>query len=235
MVLIHNAILHSAAWDDVWPILCRDFHVVRYDRRGDGRSPAATTLYTPTADILAVMHAAGMEHAVIVGSSAGGGIAVDFTLQHPQAVDRLVLVGAAVSGFAYSQYFIERVTVMGKSLAKGDFEGALRGSWAFAPGHDAALKRAVSLLMANPQDVGHPDRARPAPPALPLLATIKVPTLILVGEYDIADNQGQAGAQEALIPGSKRIVVRDTAHLMYLEHPDLFAKLVGQFANGVAP
>lgn len=36
---------------------------------------------------------------------------------------------------------------------------------------------------------------------------------------------------EALILGANRIVVRDTAHLMYLEHPDVFATLVEQFAN----
>ena len=34
MVLIHDGTLHSAAWDDVWPLFCKDFHVVRYDRRG---------------------------------------------------------------------------------------------------------------------------------------------------------------------------------------------------------
>jgi 3-oxoadipate enol-lactonase len=231
MVLIHDGILHSATWDDVWPILCQDFHVVRYDRRGFGRSPAATAPYSPVDDLAAVIHAAGMEHAVLVGSSSGGGLAVDFTLQHPAAVDQLVLSGPAISGLAFSQYFIERATALSQQLKKGDIDGALRDSWAFAPGHDAARKQAVALLTANPQDMDHPDPARPAPPARPSLPSIKAPTLILVGEYDIADNQAQAGALEALIPGSERVVVRDTGHLMYLEHPNVFAKLVEQFAN----
>src|ERR1700761_3795379 len=110
MVLIHDGTLHSATWDDVWPLLCKDFHVVRYDRRGYGRSPVATQPYSRTDDVAAVMRAAGMEHAVMVGASAGGGIAVDFTLQHPKAVDRLVLVGPSISGLRYSQYFIQRGT-----------------------------------------------------------------------------------------------------------------------------
>src|ERR1700753_1505867 len=74
MVLIHDGTLHSATWDDVWPIFCKDFHVVRYDRRGYGRSPIATAPYSRTDDVAAVMHAAEMTHAVVVGSSAGGGI-----------------------------------------------------------------------------------------------------------------------------------------------------------------
>src|ERR1700761_2224507 len=39
MVLIHDGALHSATWDEVWPLFCKDFHVVRYDRRGFGHSP----------------------------------------------------------------------------------------------------------------------------------------------------------------------------------------------------
>jgi pimeloyl-ACP methyl ester carboxylesterase len=194
IILIHDGILHSATWDDVWPILCRDFQVVRYDRRGFGRSPAATAPYSPVDDLTAVMHAAGLEHAVLVGSSSGGGLAIDFTLQHPAAVDRLVLAGPAVSGLAYSQYFNERGAALSQKLGQGDIDGALRDSWAFAPGHDAARKEAVGLLTTNPQDMNHSDSARPAPQGMPLLPSIKVPTLILVGEYDIADNQGQAGA-----------------------------------------
>src|SRR3954465_13423831 len=55
IVLLHDGILSSVAWDDVWPILCRDFHVVRYDRRGYGRSPEAAAPYGQVDDLAAVM------------------------------------------------------------------------------------------------------------------------------------------------------------------------------------
>ena len=231
MVLIHDGSLHSATWDDVWPIFCKDFHVVRYDRRGFGRSPVATAPYSRTDDVAAVMHAAGITHAVVVGASAGGGIAVDFTLSHPEAVDRLVLVGPSISGLRYSQYFVQRVTENVREFQQGDIEGALRDGWAFAPGHDAAVTRAAALLKANPQNLNHGDMARLAPTAKPLLASIKAPTLVLIGDHDIADNEGEAAAAEALIPHAYRIVVPDTGHLMYMEHPDVFARLVEQFID----
>jgi len=231
MVLIHDGSLHSATWDDVWPLFCKDFHVVRYDRRGYGRSPAATQPYSRTDDVLAVMRAAGMAHAVMVGASAGGGIAVDFTLAHPKMVDRLVLVGPAISGVRYSQYFITRVMGFVRQLQQGDIEGAVRGNWLFAPGHDAAVAKAVALIKANPQNLAHGDMARLAPSAKPLLSKIQTPTLVLIGDTDVADNEGQAEVAEALIPHAHRIVVPDTGHLMYLEHPDVFARLVGQFVD----
>ncbi len=101
-----------------------------------------------------------------------------------------------------------------------------------APGHDAAGQRLLKLLMASPQDLHHADPARPAPPAAPRLHDIKAPTLILVGDADVADNQAQAGAVEALVPGARRVVVRDAGHLIYLDHPDVFADLVTRFVSG---
>ncbi len=234
LVLLHDGILHAATWDAVWPLLCRDFHVVRYDRRGYGQSPATTTAYSPIDDLVTVMRAASIGHAVLVGSSAGGGLAVDFALQHPEAVDRLVLVGPSVSGLPYSSYFIGRLSALLQRFKHGDIDGAIRDSWYLAPGHDAVRKRIVDLLRANPQDMAHADPALPRPPAKPLLSTITVPTLILVGEYDIADNHAQAGAVEALMPNAKRVVVPGTGHLLYLERPDAFVGLVGPFAKADA-
>lgn len=233
MILIHDGLLHSASWDDVWPLLCKDFHVVRYDRRGFGRSPEASEPYAPVDDVEAVMQVAGMAHAIVVGSSAGGGLAVDFTLRHPQQVDRLILSGPQVLGLGQSQYFVDRTIAMQKRQLEGDVENAIRDDGrAFAPGHDAALKRVVALLAANPQDLRHSDvLARPGPPAVPLLPSIKAPTMVLVGTHDTPDVQAWSGAIDAAIPGSHRVVVPDTGHLMYLEHPERFVQLIETFVD----
>src|SRR3954470_10761420 len=76
LVLIHDGVVNSASFDDMWPILCRDFRVVRYDRRGYGRAPAAQAPYSAQEDLAAVMAAAEMDHASLVGFSFGGGLAV---------------------------------------------------------------------------------------------------------------------------------------------------------------
>ena len=136
------------------------------------------------------MRAAGMEHAVVVGASAGGGIAVDFTLAHPKAVDRLVLVGPSISGLRYSQYFTMRVMDFVRAPAR-----RYRGRCArlvFAPGHDEAVAKTAALLKANPQKLMNGDTARLAPIAKPLLSTIQAPALVLVGDHDVANNQGEA-------------------------------------------
>src|SRR5215467_653273 len=74
VVLVHDGVLHSAAWDYVWPDFCKHFHAIRYDRRGYGRSPIATQRYYATDDLAAILDHLRLKHVAIVGSSHGGEI-----------------------------------------------------------------------------------------------------------------------------------------------------------------
>jgi 3-oxoadipate enol-lactonase len=232
VVLIHDGIAHSAVWDNVWPDFCKHFHTIRYDRRGYGRTPAASTWYTETEDLAALLRQRKISRAVLVGSSHGGELSIDFTLQYPGVVQQLVLVGPVVSGFPYSDHFLNRGMNNSQPFEKNDVATGL-ATWAkdkylLAPGHEAAQKRLLALLTANPQDMTHSDYARPTAPAIGRLHDIHVPTLILVGDADIPDVHAHAGAIEAGIPGSKRVVISDAGHLMYLEKP---AEFSGQVIN----
>ena len=231
IVLLHDGVLHSAAFDPVWPDLCRRYRVVRYDRRGFGRSPAPTAPYASTDDVEAVMRAAGVAHATIIGGSEGGGLAVQFALAHPEQVDRLILVGPSISGLPVSAHFIKRGQATIGAVLAGDFEGAMKDPYVLAPDHVEARARALALLRANPQNLTHPNTAREAPPAAKRLGEIKVPTLILVGDKDIADVQAWAGEAEVLIPGARRVVIPDAGHLIYFEQPGPFIQQVGAFVR----
>ena len=235
VVLLHDGGAHSAVWDDVWPAFCKQFHTIRYDRRGYGRSPEATTWYYEVEDLAVLLRHLKVARAAVVGSSHGGSVSIDFTLQYPQLVQQLVLVGAVVSGLPYSDHFLNRGMVNSKPFEKNDVNAGLT-NWAndkylIAPGHDAARKRLLELLKSNPQDMTHNDYARTAQPALPRLSEIRLPTLILTGDADIPDVHAHAGAIEAGIHGSRRVVLSDAGHLMYLEKPEEFSKIVIGFIH----
>ncbi|HVR08046.1 MAG TPA: alpha/beta hydrolase [Thermoanaerobaculia bacterium] len=230
VVLLHDGGANSGVWDDVWPELCRHFHTIRYDRRGFGRSPPATSWYYETDDLAALLHQLAVSRAVLVGSSHGGEVSINFTLAHPEIVQQLVLVGAVVSGMPYSQHFLERGKHAIELQAKGDIKGAIaewsRDRYLIGPDHEAARKRLSDILSANPQDLTHPDRPLRDQPALPRLHEIHVPTLLLTGDADIPDVHAQAGAIEAGIPGARRMVIEGVGHLMYLEIPAEFSRRV---------
>src|SRR5262252_9878894 len=233
VVLVHDGVLDSAAWDEVWPEFCKHFHTIRYDRRGYGRSPVATQGYYATDDLAAVLRQLKLKRVAIVGSSHGGEISINFTLDHPEMVEQLVLVGAVVGGMPYTKHFLERGDVLGKPLEKGDIKGAIAAATAdkylTAPGSDAAKKRMADILSANPQDLTHPELELPVKPALARLGEIHIPTLLLVGDADIPDVHAHAGAIEAGIPRARRVVINDVGHLMYLEKPAEFSRIVIEF------
>jgi len=232
IVLLHDGILHSAAYDQVWPKLCERFRVVRYDRRGYGATPAASAPFASVDDVAAVMKAAGVTHATLVGSSSGGGVAVDFALAHPEAVDGLVLVGPWISGFEPSAGFIVRSLKLGALIKTGHLEEAVKDPYILTKSADVERARVVALLKANPQNLdGGPSarQERAGPDAKDRLGEIRVPTLILVGEVDIGDVKTQAKAAARAIPGARLEIEPASGHFMYLERPDDFADRVDAF------
>jgi len=233
VVLVHDGVLDSSVWDDVWPEFCKHFRTIRYDRRGYGRSPGATQGFYATDDVAAILHHLKLKQVAIVGSSHGGEIAINFTLEHPETVEQLVLVGAVVGGMPYTKHFLERGDILGKPLEKGDIKGAIvsatKDKYLTAAGSDAAKKRMADILSANPQDLTHPELELPVKPALARLGEIHIPTLLLVGDADIPDVHAHAGAIEAGIPRARRVVINDVGHLMYLEKPAEFSRIVIEF------
>ncbi len=231
LVLLHDGVLDSSTFDAAWPKLCARFKVVRYDRRGYGNSPAATAPYDAAADLGAVMKAAGVEHAVLLGSSSGGGVVVDYALAHPQAVDGLVLVGAAVNGFRPTEHFIKRTLGLMTLMSQGRIADAAKDPYILTPGADAQRAFVVADLTAHPGNMAAARMIQDGPEVMGRLGEIKAPTLIITGEVDMPDVHAHAGALEALIPGAKRIVMTGGGHFIYLERPDAFADTVAAFVE----
>jgi 3-oxoadipate enol-lactonase len=171
-----------------------------------------------------------IKRAMLIGSSHGGPIAVNFTLEYTDVVQQLVLVGAVVDGYGFSDHFLMRTIKNEAPMQKNDVPGLITNwtndKYVIAADHGAARKKLNEILTASPQDLTHDDMARPTRPAIAHLSEIRVPTLILVGDQDIPDVHAHAGVIENGIPNSRRVVVEDTGHLMYLEKPDEFSRLV---------
>ena len=241
IVFIHDGTIHREVWDDQLSYFSRSYEVVRYDRRGYGKSPAATVSYTNLDDLNALFTQLKIEKACLVGMSAGGRLAVDFTLLYPEKVTSLVLVGAVVGGFPYTSHMADRgghlpkidTTDWAKYLQQSRSYYVTEDPYTIFSGNKAAKEKAKRLLLDNPRHLGHARNEPPAAvPAYRRLNEIKVQTLILVGEYDIPDVHAHAGALNAGIMNSRRDIIRHAAHLPPLEQPEVFNKFVSEFLAG---
>jgi 3-oxoadipate enol-lactonase len=238
IVLLHDGLVHSITWDGVWAPLCAKYHVVRYDRRGYGRSDPAKAPFVPEDDLYKIMREVHMDRAIIVGNSSGGGLALDFALAHPEMVEGLFLIGPVVHGMGSSDYFNERGAKNSAPMVEHGDAKAAANNWSedrFIIGGQApaARKQLYDALVANPQvlTAGGALEIRPSPPTVTRLAQIHVPTLILVGEDDIADVFAYSGAIEAAVPLASFEVMKHTGHLIQIQRP---AELVARFNKFVA-
>jgi pimeloyl-ACP methyl ester carboxylesterase len=238
VVFLHDGLLHRETWNAVWVELPKRYRVVRYDRRGYGLSLPPTRAYSDVDDLRALFDHLKIDKATLVGCSAGGSLAINFALQHPAAVERLVLVGAVVTGMPFSEQFNQRNAAAFAPLrSEGDVSKTIE-NWVadpyFVSARNAEAKATLArLLRDNPHDLSnerdHWRSATAGEPALRRLGEIRVPTLILVGEGDIPDVHAQAGAIQAGIPDSRRVVVPASGHLVYLERSEQFRQELDSF------
>ena len=237
VLLVHDEWLHSVTWDEIWKPLCVKYHVVRFDRRGYGRSEAAKAEFLPTDDVLTLLNDRKIQRAVFVGSSSGAGLSVDFALAHPELVEGLFLIGPIVDGIATSADFQARAERNSAPLKDGDAKAAAenwsKDRYILGEGHGPARTKFYDELVANPQNLKNDGEfATPFSPAAGgRLTQIHVPTEIVVGEFDISDVHAEAGAIEEGIAGAQRDVVINAGHLVQLEQPDIVLEKLTNFVD----
>lgn len=96
VILLHGGGMDTKMWDAQFNYLSQQFRVVRYDLRGFGRSSKPEQPFHPVDDLYQLMHHLGIKRASLIGLSMGSGVALNFALEHPEMIEKLVL--ASMSG-----------------------------------------------------------------------------------------------------------------------------------------
>lgn len=248
LVLLHEGIADRRMWNREFPLLAREHRVVRYDLRGFGGSLPATSAYSPVRDLVSLLEQLDLARPLIVGPSAGGSIALDLALAHPEKVGALLLVAPGYSGMDYDHVpggkaTFERDETLSKAAAEawaaGRLEEAtehLRQLWASAlTGEALALFR--TMVRDNAQEVFEDRSAafatREGAPAAGRLAELRAPTRILVGDKDNPAMPHCANFLARGIAGATVEIVAGADHLLNLSRPDAFDAAVAALLREV--
>jgi proline iminopeptidase len=240
----HTYVLCSDAWDK----LAQGRRVVFYDQRGTGRSAAlkkgqSCTLADQVADLEALRVRLGAAQIDLLGHSWGGYLVMAYSVRHPDRVAHLIIADSAApkwtdTDFIFKYIFPETVDAQ----AQLDFAEALGDTGAAAVSmhkylgmlfvssdkREDFLSRAKSYKYTRAvnealnADLGKLDMT-------PELRTLRMPTLVITGRYDINVAPSTAWRIHNAIAGSGWQVFEQSGHLPYFEEPEKFVRVVDDF------
>ena len=233
VLFIHGFGLDADMWAPQWPLFAQRYRAIRCDLRGYGRSTMPQGAYAHVDDLLALLDHLRSRPAHLVGLSMGGRYALRIAQAAPESVRSLTLADTALDGHAWSDEWLRRWRMMSDAAKAGDLTGA-REHWLRHPLFGPALQQqpvaAALAAMVERYSGWHwqqrdPDPG-PTPPIADVLATISIPTLVLIGEHDLPDFQTIAQRVATGMPNAQLRAIEGAGHMSNMEAPEQFNRLV---------
>ncbi|MEO8610883.1 MAG: alpha/beta hydrolase [Chloroflexota bacterium] len=245
LVMIHAGIADLRMWDDQFLGFAQNFKTIRYDMRGYGKTAPVEGDYSSHEDLYALLQYLHIEKAFVMGCSKGGSVAMDFTLQYPEMTSALIMVCSAPAGFEYESpaptppIWDELVAAWKagnvEKVAALDMQINVVGLTRTPNQVDASVRDKViemNLIALKNEQLGLGKKVELDPPAAQRLGEIKVPTLLIVGQYDLPDVIAAGDFMAANITGAQKIVM-PTGHIPSMERPHEFSQQVRNFLQGL--
>ncbi len=232
VILLHAATGSSRVWDYQIPVfVAAGYRVIAFDRRGWGRTeinPAESQPGTAAEDLRALLDQLHLDRAHVVGTAAGGFVALDFALSYPQRVRSLV-VANSIGGVQDADYL-----ELGRRIRPPEFDKLPPEFRELGPsyraGNAAGTERWVEL-----EKISRPTGPREPPQPLrnritfSMLETIQAPTLLITGGADLYAPPPILPLFASRIKGSETLVIPEAGHSAYWEQPEVFNRAVLNF------
>jgi len=250
IVFGHSYLWNAAMWEPQIRILGQKYRCLVPELWGHGQSDPLSEIPTGlealAEDFWAFTQALGLDKFALVGLSVGGMWATHLTLRHPEAVAALVIMDSHVGEeppASQARFFqmldmVEKAGVIPPPIA----EAAIPFFFA-----DVTLARQPELIQrfkagllamppANIPGIVASGRAifgRKS--VMEQLSTIKVPTLIVVGEQDRSRPPHEAQEMAKRIPGARLSIIQEAGHICTQEQPAVVTEVLANFLDSVLP
>ena len=238
LILAHGLADDHRAWRRALPDLMLRHRVILYDLRGHGETTLGDdhgTLRQLGDDLAALMASLGIARANLAAFSLGGTIAMRLAIDHPERVDRLVLVATSSRvGKAAATWYAERVQMVrtGDPGLRETLDRDTADVYAESP---AELEEGLVIRRqstADPRGYGNACAAMAAlheSPLDPELGRISAPTLIVASDKDRHCPPKAAEIIATGVPGSRVEIIGGAGHPIPVEKPRELAALITSF------
>jgi pimeloyl-ACP methyl ester carboxylesterase len=234
VVLLHSATGSSIVWEHQIPAFTTaGYRIIAYDRLGYGRSTlnAGADSGTAADDLNQLKNHLGLDRFHLLGTAAGGIVALDYAVSFPQDLRSLV-VANSIGGVQDEDYL-----ALGARLRPSPQFGALPAEFReLGPSYRAANPAGTARWV----ELEHRSRTpspltSPQPPrnrlTFAVLERLRVPTLLVTGGADLYSPPPVMKLFAARITGSETLVVPEAGHSVYWEQPDVFNRAVLSFIH----
>jgi 3-oxoadipate enol-lactonase len=222
-MLLHGWTLDLDIWEAQVNALQHSYRLIRFDRRGFGRSSGRPSIESDVRDIAAVCAQFKLERVALVGMSQGCRAVLAYACERPDQVSCIALDGppefdSAMAGANVSlEPFRELVRTHGLA--------AFREQWLQHPlmrlrTHDTEVRALLERIVGRYPGVDLAEDAADAPPAdlSTKFGSLSVPALVITGEYDLPGRVRSADTLAARMPAGTRAVIANSGHLASLDN-----------------
>ena len=234
---IHGFPLHREFWAPQTNALLDYSRCIAPDLRGFGESTVSPpwTMDQFADDLVALLDTVGVRQAVIAGLSMGGYVAFAMWRRHRERVRALVLADTRAGADSEEGRRKRRDTI---ALAREEGSGAVADAMVTGlvgrttrERHPQVVQHLRQILAAAPVEgiVGASEAMIARPDSTSTLATIAVPTLIVVGEEDVLTPPSESRLMHGAIRGSRLETIARAGHASSFERPAAFNHVVGEF------
>lgn len=250
LVMLHGGGARAKSFEEMVPILAKEFKVHLYDQRGFGatvRPPQPALSHELWRDdALRFMDSFGLRKVALAGWSMGAATALNFVLAYPDRVSHLILIGAGGgpgvpagerSGFEERRRLIESGATQQEIVAK-TFEFTKKSFSRYSIEHNAKAVEHVRQehLSNNPQSYLEMLKAGEKRENInPRLGEIKCPTLILVGDEDSRTPVPNSEAFNRAITDSFMKIIPNCGHHYGYEQPEATSRAMISFLKAFQP
>lgn len=243
LLFLHAFPLDASMWDHQVAAFSSRHRCLRPDVYGFGGSPAppaGMSLDDVAAAVIAAVDAHGVATVSLVGLSMGGYVAFALLRRWADRIARLVLADTR-AGADGDQARADRLAMAERVRAEDSVESIVEPMTARLLAPASAIEFHISdpvrgrIRRATPAGVAAAQEAMALrPDSTPLLASIAVPTLVLVGAQDAVTPPEEAERMAAAIPGAQLQVLAGAGHLSNLESWGAFNAAVDGFLGASA-
>jgi pimeloyl-ACP methyl ester carboxylesterase len=207
------------------------YRCIAYDRRQSGRTEVApdSPQSLPADDLLALLDRLGVKRCHVIGTAAGGIVALDFALSSPERVRSLVFANSV--GSAEIKQDPEYIRAAAQRRPPDELPPEIRelGEW-YRRRDPAGVERWLALGEET-------RRKQPSFPAtgnritLARLGDLRMPTLLITGDIDPYTPPAVLDLFHRRIPYATAIVIPHSGHSAFWEQPEQFNRAVLDFLN----